>query len=87
LPLFVVGPILFVLMSPLFEIAQFPSEGALSRGRLYRPRGARPAPVVIRPHGTSTTISMVADHYAEVSKNAGRLDVLGGLIHEYRWAA
>ena len=55
----------------MFEVREFSSEGALLRGRLYRPLGARPAPVVVMAHGTSATVSMVTDRYAEVFQEAG----------------
>lgn len=57
----------------MFRIVEFPSEGAVLRGRLYlRPKMAKPWPVVIMAHGFSATISgMVADRYAEVFYDAG----------------
>ena len=56
----------------MFRDAEFRSEGALLRGRLYlREFAARPAPIVIMSHGTSATITMVADRYAEVLHAAG----------------
>jgi uncharacterized protein len=55
----------------MFEVQEFPSEGAWLRGRLYRPLDARPAPVVVMAHGTSATIPMVTDRYAEVFQEAG----------------
>lgn len=36
----------------MFEVQEFPSEGAWLRGRLYRPLDPRPAPVVVMAHGT-----------------------------------
>jgi pimeloyl-ACP methyl ester carboxylesterase len=65
---------------PTVEIAEFPSEGARLRGRLYRPEHRRPAPVVIMAHGTSATISMVTDRYAEVFRDAG----LAVLLYDHR---
>lgn len=64
----------------MFEAVEFPSEGALLRGRLYRPRDARPAPVVIMAHGTSATITMVTDRYAEVFQQAG----IAVLLYDHR---
>jgi uncharacterized protein len=64
----------------VFEVQEFPSEGALLRGRLYRPLGARPRPVVVMTHGTSATISMVTDRYAEVFQEAG----LAVLLYDHR---
>ncbi len=56
----------------MFEVVQFPSEGALLRGRLYRPsETGQPVPVVVMAHGTSATITMVIDRYAEVFRDAG----------------
>jgi pimeloyl-ACP methyl ester carboxylesterase len=55
----------------MFEAKEFPSEGAWLRGRLYRPLDARPAPIVVMAHGTSATIPMVTDRYAEVFQEAG----------------
>jgi pimeloyl-ACP methyl ester carboxylesterase len=66
----------------MFRNAEFLSEGATIRGRLYlrsegRPRGSLSnedvsrQPVVIMTHGTSATITMVADRYAEVLNKAG----------------
>src|SRR5215470_11611210 len=55
-----------------FRIVEFPSEGATLRGRLYgRGSKASPAPVVIMAHGTSATITMAIDRYAEVFHAAG----------------
>jgi uncharacterized protein len=68
----------------MFRNVAFPSEGATIRGRLYfrqeDPRrrrspnqdgSGRAAPIVIMAHGTSATITMVADRYAEVLHDAG----------------
>lgn len=51
---------------------EFPSEGAILRGLLYLPqsRKSRPA-VIVMAHGTSATIHMVADKYAEAFCDAG----------------
>jgi len=60
---------------------EFPSEGATLRGLLYLPeaREERP-PVVVMAHGTSATISMVADKYAEAFCRAG----LAVLLYDHR---
>ena len=63
-----------------FEAVEFPSEGAQLRGRLYRPRDPRSAPLVVMAHGTSATIAMVADRYAEVFRDAG----LAVLLYDHR---
>ena len=66
----------------MFRDVAFPSEGATIRGRLYVRQKASPqpstqdgsgraAPVVIMTHGTSATITMVADRYAEILHDAG----------------
>jgi uncharacterized protein len=66
----------------MFRDVAFPSEGATIRGRLYVRQEASPqrssqdgsrraAPVVIMTHGTSATITMVADRYAEILHDAG----------------
>ena len=68
----------------MFRNVAFPSQGATLRGRLYiRQEGPdrrrapnqdasrQVAPIVIMAHGTSATITMVADRYAEVLHEAG----------------
>lgn len=66
----------------MFRDVAFPSEGATIRGRLYVRQEASPppstqdgsgraAPVVIMAHGTSATIAMVTDRYAEILHDAG----------------
>jgi uncharacterized protein len=57
----------------LFELVEFPSEGATLRGRLYvRSAPRRPLPVVVMAHGLSATIhGMTADRYAELFSDAG----------------
>jgi len=60
---------------------EFESEGATLRGYLYRAtRGDPPFPLVVMAHGTSATIPMVADRYAEVFAEAG----VSALIHDHR---
>jgi pimeloyl-ACP methyl ester carboxylesterase len=54
----------------MFEEIEFPSEGAALRGRLYR-HACRRAPGLVMAHGTSATITMVADHYAAAFHRAG----------------
>jgi len=63
-----------------FEVVEFASEGALLRGRLYRPQDSRPAPLVVMAHGTSATITMVTDRYAEVFRQSG----LNVLLYDHR---
>ena len=57
----------------MFRIVEFPSEGAILRGRLYLlPNASKPQPIVIMAHGFSATINgMVAEKYAEVFYEAG----------------
>ena len=58
----------------MFRIVEFPSEGAILRGRLYVPANylSKPLPIVIMAHGFSATITgMVADHFAEAFYDAG----------------
>ncbi len=64
----------------VFEVQEFPSEGAMLRGRLYRPLGGDPAPVVVMAHGTSATMSMVTDRFAETFQEAG----LAVLLYDHR---
>jgi dienelactone hydrolase len=54
-----------------FRIVEFPSQGATLRGRFCAQHGAVPAPVVIMAHGTSATITMAIDRYADVFHDAG----------------
>lgn len=58
----------------MFEIVEFQSGDASLRGRLYAHKGAD-SPCVVMTHGTSATITMVADAYAEAIHQAG-FDVL-----------
>jgi uncharacterized protein len=56
----------------MFQLVEFPSEGAILKGRLYLPdEGPGAAPVVVMAHGTSATVPMVMDKYAEVFQAAG----------------
>jgi pimeloyl-ACP methyl ester carboxylesterase len=55
----------------VIEPVEFRSEGAMLRGLLLRPDAATHPPVVIMAHGTSATIRMVADEYAEVFRRNG----------------
>ena len=51
---------------------EFPSEGAILRGLLFLPEAqAHKPPVIIMAHGTSATVSMVADRYTESFRCAG----------------
>jgi uncharacterized protein len=64
----------------MFEAVEFPSEGALLRGRFYRPERKAPFPIVIMTHGTTATITMALDRFAEVFCSAG----LAVLLYDHR---
>lgn len=65
----------------VIENVEFPSEGATLRGLLFLPEpDTRKPPVVIMAHGTSATIRMVADKYAESLCRAG----LAVLLYDHR---
>jgi poly(3-hydroxybutyrate) depolymerase len=56
----------------VIRCTEFTSEGATLRGRLYLPDGhGVHLPVVIMAQGTSATIPMIMDRYAEVFSEAG----------------
>jgi len=50
----------------MLEAVEFPSEGAILRGGFYKPQRAAPYPAVVMTHGTTATITMCLDRYAEV---------------------
>lgn len=54
----------------VFTNVEFESQGVL-RGRLYRPPGTEPVPIVVMAHGTSATITMTTDRYAEAFRKCG----------------
>jgi pimeloyl-ACP methyl ester carboxylesterase len=59
----------------------FQSEEATLRGLLFLPeRQTEKPPVVVMAHGTSATVYMVADKYAEVFRRAG----LAALLYDHR---
>ncbi len=59
----------------------FPSEGATLRGLLFLPESqTKRPPLFIMAHGTSATVTMVADKYAEVFSRAG----LAVLLYDHR---
>ena len=65
----------------MIKEVEFPSEGAALRGLLFLPeKPSRKAPLVIMAHGTSATVFMVADKYAEVFRRAG----LAALLYDHR---
>lgn len=55
----------------MFTDVEFSSQDALLRGRLYRPTSEEPSPVVVMAHGTSATITMTVDRYAEAFQASG----------------
>ena len=60
---------------------EFPSEGATLRGLLFLPESqTRRPPAVIMAHGTSATVHMAADKYAETFSRAG----LAALLYDHR---
>jgi uncharacterized protein len=60
---------------------EFPSEGAMLRGLLFLPESQpEKPPIVIMAHGTSATVHMVADRYAEAFRRAG----LAVLLYDHR---
>jgi pimeloyl-ACP methyl ester carboxylesterase len=65
----------------MIKEVEFPSEGATLRGLLFLPKSQikRP-PLVIMAHGTSATVTMVADKYAEVFSRTG----LAVLLYDHR---
>lgn len=67
--------------SPTVEDVTFPSQGASLRGLLFLPEdsGTRP-PIVIMAHGTTATVRMVTDRYAEAFARAG----LAVLLYDHR---
>ena len=62
------------------EAVEFASQGAVLRGRLYLRAARRPRACVVMAHGTSATIGMVADRYAEAFHDAG----LAVLLYDHR---
>jgi len=64
----------------MFEVVEFPSEGAILRGRFYRPAPRAPWPAVVMTHGTTATVTMCLDRYAEVFCRAG----LAVLLYDHR---
>jgi pimeloyl-ACP methyl ester carboxylesterase len=60
---------------------EFPSEGATIRGFLFLPETPpSKLPLVIMAHGTSATVSMVADKYADAFRRSG----LAVLLYDHR---
>jgi pimeloyl-ACP methyl ester carboxylesterase len=60
---------------------EFPSEGATLRGLMFLPeKETEKLPIVVMAHGTSATIYMTADKYAEKFRRAG----LAVLLYDHR---
>lgn len=55
----------------MYELIEFSSEGADLRGRFYGRPSAQRSPCIIMAHGTTATISMVAEDYAAAFQRAG----------------
>jgi hypothetical protein len=63
-----------------YRSVEFESEGATLRGRLYVPEGSPPFPAVVMAHGTSATITMCTDRYAERFAASG----IAALLYDHR---
>jgi pimeloyl-ACP methyl ester carboxylesterase len=65
----------------MIKEVEFLSEGVMLRGLLFLPKSqTKKPPVVIMAHGTSATVYMVADKYAEAFSRAG----LAVLLYDHR---
>ena len=65
----------------MIKEVEFPSEGATLRGLLFLPESqTKKPPIVIMAHGTSATVTMVADKYAEAFSLAG----IAVLLYDHR---
>jgi pimeloyl-ACP methyl ester carboxylesterase len=65
----------------MIKEVEFPSEGAMLRGLLFLPESQTGrVPVVIMAHGTTATVHMVVDKYAEAFSRAG----LAVLLYDHR---
>jgi pimeloyl-ACP methyl ester carboxylesterase len=65
----------------MIKEVEFPSEGAKLRGLLFLPESkTERTPVVIMAHGTSATVYMAVDKYAETFSRAG----LAVLLYDHR---
>lgn len=64
-------------MGKMIENIEFRSENATLRGLLYHPDKERgKSPIIIMAHGTSATVYMVSDKYAEAFQQAGFMVLL-----------
>ncbi len=65
----------------MIKEVEFPSEGATLRGLLFLPESqTERRPIAIMAHGTSATVHMVADRYADAFSRAG----LAVLLYDHR---
>ena len=65
----------------MIKEVEFPSEGVMLRGLLFLPESqTRKPPLVIMAHGTTATVYMVVDKYAEAFCRAG----LAVLLYDHR---
>ena len=65
----------------MLKEVEFPSEGAILRGLLFLPESqTKRPPIVIMAHGTTGTVYMVADKYAEAFSRTG----LAVLLYDHR---
>ena len=64
----------------MVEHVEFRSEGAVLRGTVLRPDSETLPAVVVMAHGTSATVHMVVDEYAEVFRRSG----LAVLLYDHR---
>jgi uncharacterized protein len=59
----------------MIKEVDYPSEGAMLRGLLFLPESQSESPALVtKAHGTSATVTMVADKYADApgEKGGGR---------------
>jgi pimeloyl-ACP methyl ester carboxylesterase len=65
----------------MIKEVEFPSEGATIRGLLFLPENlSSKLPIVIMTHGTSATVYMVTDKYADAFRRSG----LAVLLYDHR---
>jgi alpha-beta hydrolase superfamily lysophospholipase len=65
----------------MIKEVEFPSEGAMLRGLLFLPESqTKRIPAVIMAHGTSATVYMVTDKYAQAFSRAG----MAVLLYDHR---
>lgn len=72
--------VVIILRVNTYQSVEFESEGATLRGRLYLPGGNPPFAAVAMAHGTSATITMGINHYAEEFAANG----IAALLYDHR---